>query len=157
MRGNRYVRMYANRRCMSTDEFVELVNKWMKDLNPCKTAETWAEQTKMLGVMRRCIHFIKATYTQSPDEFDATPKSSTPPTMTPEKQLIYEMLVRASAHDCTTDLKRAKLAKERINDPMVEDLVSVVAQVSANDVLVEGDVGDGEFASFTQTTLDETE
>eukprot|EP00978_Attheya_sp_CCMP212_P012926 scaffold32260_cov40-Attheya_sp.AAC.1 len=95
--------------------------------------------------------------------------------MTPEKQLIYEMLVRASAHvyvskremnlkilfdvikDCTTDLKRAKLAKERINDPMVEDLVSVVAQVSANDVLVEGDVGDGEFASFTQRTLDETE
>eukprot|EP00978_Attheya_sp_CCMP212_P031445 scaffold118830_cov27-Attheya_sp.AAC.1 len=92
----------------------------------------------MLGVMRRCIRFIKATYTQFPGEFDATPKSSTPPTMTPEKQLIYEMLlVRASAHDCTTDLKRAKLAKERINDPMVEDLDSVVAQVSANDVLVE--------------------
>jgi hypothetical protein len=100
MQGNRYVRMYANRarRCtMSTDKFVKLVNKWMKDLNTCKNAETWANQTKMLGVLRQCIvHFIKATYTQSPDQFDATPKSSTPPM--PEKQLIYEMLVRASAH-----------------------------------------------------------
>eukprot|EP00978_Attheya_sp_CCMP212_P023736 scaffold73267_cov62-Attheya_sp.AAC.1 len=72
-----------------------------------------------------------------------------------DKVLYYVNLVKDK--DCTTDLKRAKLAKERINDPMVEDLVSVVAQVSANDVLVEGDAGDGEFASFTQTPLDETE
>jgi hypothetical protein len=174
MRGNRYVRMYAKRRCMSTDEFVELVNKWMKDLATCKTAETWAEQTKMLGVMRRCVHFIKATYTQSPDEFDATPKSSTPPTMTPEKQLIYEILVRSCVHiyiprrtmdlkiifdilkDCTTDLKRSNLASERTtSDPMVEDLVSAVAQISENDVAVDCDLDVGEFASFTQTNLDE--
>jgi hypothetical protein len=160
---------------MSTDEFVELVNKWMKDLKPTKTAETWAENTKMLGVMRRCIHFVKATYTQSADEVNCTPKSSTPPSMTPEKQIIYEMLVRANAHTyvpnrpmhikllydvidlCTTDLKRSDLESERMKDADLDDLILAVAQVSANDIPEDTDPMDGEFASFERTNVNNDE
>eukprot|EP00978_Attheya_sp_CCMP212_P009987 scaffold23945_cov44-Attheya_sp.AAC.1 len=152
---------------MSTDEFVELVNKWMKDLKPSKTAQTWAEVTKMLGVMRRCIHFVKATYTQSVNEVNCTPKSSTAPSMTPEKQIIYEMLVRSKAHeyipnrsmsvkllfdiiaDCTTTLTCADLGKERHTDATLEDLISSVAQVSATDIPDDTDIAEGEFALFS--------
>jgi hypothetical protein len=160
---------------MSTDEFFELVNKWMKDLKPTKTAETWAENTKMLGVMRRCIHFVKATYTQSADEVNCTPKSSTPPSMTPEKQIIYEMLVRANAHTyvpnrpmhikllydvidlCTTDLKRSDLESERMKDADLDDLILAVAQVSANDIPEDTDPMDGEYASFERTNVNNDE
>jgi hypothetical protein len=165
-RCNRFIRMYATRRCMSTDEFVELVNKWMKDLKPSKTAQTWAEVTKMLGVMRRCIHFVKATYTQSANEVNCTPKSSTAPSMIPEKQIIYEMLVLSNAHEyrpgrqmtvkvlfdviskCTTVLTRSDLGKERHTDTTLEDLLSSVAQVSADDIVDDTDISEGEFASF---------
>eukprot|EP00978_Attheya_sp_CCMP212_P004430 scaffold9688_cov60-Attheya_sp.AAC.1 len=117
--------------------------------------------------------FLKALpfVIEGPGEVNCTPKSSTPPSMTPEKQIIYEMLVRANAHTyvpnrtmnikllfdvmdlCTTDLKRSDLESERTKDVDLDDLILAVAQVSANDIPENMDPMDGEFASFERTNV----
>jgi hypothetical protein len=87
--------------------------------------------------------------------------------MTPEKQIIYEMLVLSNAHSyipgrkmnvkilfdvvgkCTTVLTRSDLGKERATDSTLEDLLSSVAQVSADDIPDDTDISEGEFASYS--------
>eukprot|EP00978_Attheya_sp_CCMP212_P044521 scaffold313017_cov22-Attheya_sp.AAC.1 len=103
IRMNRFVRLYKEGtgehqwgRMLATDDMCEILNDWLKTMPTPDLAEAWQELSHLVGVGRRCIRHTDVYYTNATVNAKASPKSSTKPKMSRQKQRIYELLVRAT-------------------------------------------------------------
>ena len=124
IRMNRVVRRYAKKNCVAHDEFLEHGNRFFSEFSTPKSVVAFCNQSLYVGVGLMSKQMTNKWYTTKMRSDDNIPdyQSTVKPSMTPEKQMLYQVFVLLKTH--VVNPRRKKFDMKYVSS--IEDEITVV-------------------------------